>query len=91
MKSVKFVLVAAAAFVGLSSAIASTSRVTFRYVQTAPNVYQKLAGTYVSSKCSQNASLPCSYTTTIDLGNSTTKATLTAAGATATGGNKLYI
>lgn len=81
MKSVKFVLVAAAAFIGLSSAIASTNRAIFTYGQKADGTYFKLTQPFDASKCIGNLTFRCAYTVGVDLGASTTKATLTAAGA----------
>ncbi|SEW51593.1 hypothetical protein [Chitinophaga arvensicola] len=87
----KLLLVFISAFIGLSSAIALESRVTFTYVQISPNYYIKLLGAYNQSKCTYNAISPCEYTVGVDLGMTVTKATLTAAGARGYGGNKLYI
>ncbi|MFX1707218.1 hypothetical protein PV783_24835 [Chitinophaga sp. CC14] len=81
MKSVKLVLVAAAAFVGLSSAIASTSRVVFTYGQKPNGEYFKLTQPFDATKCIGPLTNKCAYTVGVDLGATTTIATLTAAGA----------
>ncbi|MFX1707217.1 hypothetical protein PV783_24830 [Chitinophaga sp. CC14] len=91
MKTIKFVFVATAAFIGLSSAIASTRRVVFTYGQMANGNYIKLTQPYDPSKCIGAAPNRCIYTVGVDLGSTTTKATLTAAGAVPYGLNRYYV
>lgn len=92
MKSVKFVLMAAAAFVGLASAYATTKRVVFTYVQRSAGNYYKKVNLYDPSKCSPAAALTCSFTVGLSLGSGPiTKTLLTANGANAkTPSHRLY-
>lgn len=83
MKQIKFLFMAAAAFVGFASAYATTKRTVFTYVQIANNQYYKLVfTTYDASKCKKAATLTCAFTVGVDLGaGPVTKNTLTANGA----------
>lgn len=89
MKGLKFVFMAAAAFVGLASAFAGSNRVTFTYANVANNgTFQKVA--YNPLKCITVVTRPCAYISPVDLGATATTATLLAASATPTAAKAIY-
>ncbi|MGN7706823.1 hypothetical protein [Chryseobacterium sp. 22543] len=81
---------AAAAFVGLASAYASNSRVTFSYGQQADGSYKLLTQPFDPAKCFTEVVNPCGYIATSNLGSPIAKSVLTAAHATPSALHRIY-
>ncbi|SEW39330.1 hypothetical protein [Chitinophaga arvensicola] len=84
MKSLKFILMAIAAFAGISAAVAANARFDVFYVnETSNGTYQRvLPADYDLLHCYKSSQYPCSYTlNSVILGPSATEAELIAAGA----------
>ncbi|MGN7706824.1 hypothetical protein [Chryseobacterium sp. 22543] len=91
MKNLKFALLAAATFIGLASSYASKNRATFSYGQQADGSYKLLTQPYDPAKCIFAAVNSCGYIVTSNLGSPIAKSVLTAAHATPTLNDGIYI
>ncbi|MFY0255636.1 hypothetical protein ACDQ55_16960 [Chitinophaga sp. 30R24] len=91
MKALKFAVMAAAAFVGLTSAYAGSLRAVFTYVNIGSSIYTRLTNPYNAANCVTPDPNPCAYTTTANLPTRVTKHQLTTAFASPKGGNRIYI
>lgn len=90
MKSVKFGLMAIGGFIGIAAAIAGSHRVTFTYTnQTNNGTFIKVAS-YNPLKCVTIVTLPCEYTSPVDLGPTASTATLISAGAIPSPSKSIY-
>ena len=90
MKNLRILFASAAVFVGIASAVAG-NRANFFYTnQLNNNTYTKVSELDPTS-CATTASIPCSYTSTTDLGATPTRAQLIAAGATPSSQNRVYV
>lgn len=92
MKSLKFILMAAAAFVGISAAVAANSRLEFYYTNDANNgVYSRvLPSEYDLSYCGASSQYPCTYTLTVLLGSTALESEILANGGVPSSSWALY-
>lgn len=84
MKSLKFILMALAAFVGISAAVAGNARFDVYYVNQGSNgtYIRVLPADYDLLHCFKSSQYPCSYTlNSVILGPSATETELISAGA----------
>jgi hypothetical protein len=79
MKSLKIIILLCSSLFGFLKAFTESKRVTFTYVYKC-NLYEKLTQPYNPANCVRPANEYCAYTVAVNLGMTTTKATLTAAG-----------
>jgi hypothetical protein len=90
MKWFKVALLLCSAFLGFFQAFSEAKRVTYVYVNKC-NPYVKITGPFDPARCVNPSVNPCYYTITVDLGPTTTKGTLDAAGGTPSSVKKCYI
>ncbi|MFY0255404.1 hypothetical protein ACDQ55_15775 [Chitinophaga sp. 30R24] len=93
MKSLKFLFMAAATFIGISSAYSENSRATYTYVNIGADRYTLLTDIYNSARCiTVDTTHPCAYNISqTTFGSWATKHMLTTAGAVPKGYDRIYV